>query len=70
MKEKKVTFSNQVKLILIPTLDEYYEQQLYHQLWWSYSEINTFKLIYQNQIYIIMWVKDMNLLNAKKLLNS
>jgi hypothetical protein len=28
------------------------------------------KLIYENQIYVIMKIKDMNLLSAKKLLNS
>ena len=28
------------------------------------------KLIYENQIYVIMKIKDMNLLSAKKLLHS
>ena len=68
--QKSVEFNNNVNIILIPCLDEYYQNQLNDSLWWSLSDIHKFKLNYQNQIHKIMHMKDVSIFDAKKLIES
>jgi hypothetical protein len=39
LKKRKVHFEHTVHVILIPTAEEYYEANLWHDIWYSRSEL-------------------------------
>lgn len=41
--KKKVFFSNTIRIILIPRLEEYYQRNIHDDIWWSPSDVANFK---------------------------
>lgn len=52
-KLKKVTFSNIINVILIPTNNDYKEYQLIYELWYSEKDYIKFKDDFINEINIL-----------------
>ena len=56
--DKCVDFNDNVSVILIPNLDDYYEKNLVHKLWWSNKDIKLFLVNYQKKVQRIMNLKN------------
>lgn len=68
MTTKKVNIDNIIKVCLIPQRHEYTLNN--NDLWWSEKDINNFKTNYNTCIKVISCMKNVDFLEAKKILNS
>lgn len=68
--DKCVDFNDNVSVILIPNLDDYYEKNLVHKLWWSNKDINLFFVNYQKKVQLIMNLKNVPVKVAMKIMDS
>ena len=69
MCQKKVHFHHISKVTLIPHLNEYYDEKLENQLWWSSKELNNISLKYQISLKTIMYLHNITLDKAIYIIN-
>jgi len=69
MHQKKVHFHHISKVILIPHLNEYYDEKLENQLWWSSKELNNMSLKYHISLKTIMCLHNITLDKAIYIIN-
>jgi hypothetical protein len=68
--KKKVKFNIIVKVILVPSKNEYYQNHLEDKIWWSLYDIDKFKLNYRTHILTIMNLQNVDVQNSLKILNK
>ena len=68
MHRKKVKILNKVSVYLIPQRIEY--DAVSNELWWSEQELDNFKKNYQLNINIISNMKNVDFLEARKILKE
>jgi len=51
-KKKKIKFNNYLNVKLIPNVKDY--KELFHDLWWSYEELQEFKQSSTKEIYALI----------------
>ena len=66
--DRKVKIHSCVKVILIPTISEYIEN--YDSIWWSLKDLEIFKFNYITSLKIISNLNNIDMKEAKKILNN
>lgn len=64
---KKLKIKNVVNVILIPNRYEY--NNIKDDLWWSEIELNSFYTNYMTCLYVIKQINNVNMNEAKKILD-
>ncbi len=64
---RKVSFNKNCELILIPTREEYINQDLKYEIWYSLNELQTMRTSYFCEINIISNLKNITFNDALKL---
>jgi len=61
---KKVTFSNQINAILVPTKNEFIKAGLYNYIWWNSSDYKCFDGDAVREIRDYVYIKNVHILTA------
>ena len=61
---KKVTFSNQINAILVPTKNEFIKAGLYNYIWWNSSDYKCFERDAVHDIRDYVYIKNVDILTA------